>query len=152
MLKDSSGRYTQQNITRCGQLSGAMGRALDRSFAHKVCDTYLVGSHTEKKKEAEQEELVRDFIEIYKPDKLVQFTPKRSHKDFDKFEYSMEVRNAEKFKERLQQHSNRLDELLESYPIHEEFVYSDEEGNSSMNDDMLWENQLDSSMDIDNDF
>ena len=135
MLKDSSGRYTDRQVQRTGQLAGPMGRHLDQQFVKGVAGGYLPTSGKRPTKEAAQQQEVREFINCYWKDKLVDYVPKRSYTNFPEFEYSLDVGNKERLKEALLRHSDRLDQMINEYPMPEDLGFDHAEDHVVPEDD-----------------
>ena len=107
MLRESSGQYTQQNLTRIGMMSGQLGMRIVETLggAHRG------STHT---KEASQITEVAEFVRLYKNDELVTTVPGRKLKLQPSFELQTEVKDCEAFMERVRKLA--LDEdLSEAY-------------------------------------
>jgi len=119
MLKDSSGRYTAQHVTRAGQISGPMGKELDGLFADNFANTFIATTRSKTAKEETQSELVQEFIGNYKAANLVQFVRNRGNKSFTKFEYSLDIKKPEKFRSAIIRNSKRIDQIGENKTLYE---------------------------------
>lgn len=136
MLKDSSGRYTARHVQRTGQLAGPMGRHLDQQFVEGVAGGYLQSSGKRPTKEAAQQKEVREYITCFMKDKLVDFVPKRAYGNFPHFEYTLDVGNKERLKDAILRHSDRLDQLVNEYPMPEDLGFDSDEGNAMPEDQL----------------
>ncbi|XP_078141846.1 uncharacterized protein LOC144539769 [Centroberyx gerrardi] len=109
MAHRSRGMYTDRQIQRCAETSGAFGKDLDRIFAvagvgNSVSPQFSSGS-AHKRIQAD----VAQFVSEYGKDGLFAFLPGRSHQGFDEFTYPRNIRDPQRMGELMKSFAKDMD-------------------------------------------
>ena len=97
ILRDSSGRYTKEQISRTGHLAGPIGYEMDQILAHTAGESHMF-ANTHTNKENTQAKLVTAFVVAYENADLIGYRSKREHKHFRQFEYPLDIKDCQNYK------------------------------------------------------
>ena len=106
------GEVTPAMVRRAGNISGAIGHELVRLFAKNIGTGYLQERTDGPTKEASQQKAVRDYVQTYGGDNLVQTIPDRKLSGAENFHHTVEfksVADSGHFHQKMLDHSKVLD-------------------------------------------
>ncbi|XP_030852129.1 uncharacterized protein LOC100893251 [Strongylocentrotus purpuratus] len=107
MLLTSRGRFTEEQVKRCAEMSGPFGSSLDAMLTNaNVVD--MGAKYQKQRRNVYEDDIVR-FVEEYEQDALFDYLPGREHSAFQGFVHDGKVHDPKKLGKKLKQLSNNLD-------------------------------------------
>ena len=116
MVKHCRGRYSDNEIMRCAQMSGSFGKHVDNIFAEAGLLKESASTRCHRHRPYHMD--IAKFVDEYRQHGLGDYCPPRHHRGFSGYEYMSGLKNPRAMALKMSKLSEDLD-LWRDYPLME---------------------------------